>query len=117
LTVGGIAVTSTNSGEFTQTNTCGSSLAAGANCTMSVTFKPPAAGTRTATVSSSDNVAGSPQIVSLTGKGTTATTSLSPTSLTFGRQNVGTTSVAQSVILRNTGNAALCIRAPCAEGR
>ena len=31
-------------GDFTQTNTCGSSLAAGATCTVNVTFRPTAAG-------------------------------------------------------------------------
>jgi PKD repeat protein/type 1 glutamine amidotransferase len=33
-------------GDFTQTNTCGSTLAAGATCTVNVTFRPTASGAR-----------------------------------------------------------------------
>src|SRR3989442_6907180 len=51
LTINGIAITGTNAGDFAQTHTCGSSLAAGASCTISVTFKPTASGTRTAALS------------------------------------------------------------------
>ena len=57
----------------------------------------------------SDAVAGSPQTVSLTGTGTNPTVSLSPNSLPFGNQNLGTTSAAQSVTLTNTGNTSLNI--------
>ena len=49
--------------------TCGSSLAAGASCTITVTFTPANAfpGTNTDTLVISDNVPGSPQQVPLTG--------------------------------------------------
>src|SRR5437763_1355624 len=60
LTISSIAITGTNAGNFAQTHTCGSSLAAGASCGISVTFRPTASGTRTAAVSISDNAAGSP---------------------------------------------------------
>src|SRR3989454_623555 len=43
LTITSIAITGANSGDFSQTNTCGASVAAGANCSVSVTFKPTAA--------------------------------------------------------------------------
>jgi len=114
LTISSIGVTGTNPADFGQTNTCPlgpSTLAAGASCTISVTFSPTAAGTRTASVSISDDAAGSPQTIGLTGTGTTPApvVSLSPASLTFGNQPVGTTSTAQSVTLTNTGNAALSI--------
>ena len=59
----------TPSGDFSQTNTCGTTVNAGANCTISVTFKPTAAGMRTGTLSISDNAAGSPQSVALSGTG------------------------------------------------
>src|SRR5439155_23673015 len=42
LSLSSIAVAGTNSGDFTQTHTCGASLAAGTSCTISVTFKPAA---------------------------------------------------------------------------
>jgi len=76
-----------------------------------VTFTPAASGSRTASVSITDNASGSPQTVSLsgTGTGTAALVSLSPTSLAFGNQSVGATSAAQTLTLRNAGNAALSI--------
>jgi hypothetical protein len=62
----------TASGDFTQTNTCGSSVAAGASCTIAVTFTPTAAGPRTGTLSLADNAPNSPQTVGLTGSGVSA---------------------------------------------
>src|SRR5207253_2845911 len=69
LTITGIAITGTNAGDFAQTHTCGISLAAGASCSISVTFKPTSSGTRTAALSITDNAAGSPQKVALSGIG------------------------------------------------
>jgi len=69
LTITGKTISGTNAGDFARTNTCGSSLAASASCTFSVTFKPTASGTRTAALSISDNASGSPQKVALTGTG------------------------------------------------
>jgi hypothetical protein len=112
LIIAGITLTGTNAGDFAQTNTCGSSMTAGANCTISVTFTPLASGSRTASVSITDNASGSPQTVSLSGTGTgtaAAMVSLSPTSLAFGKQPVDITSSAQAVTLSNTGNATLSI--------
>src|SRR5258707_15059406 len=65
-----IAITGTNSGDFAQTNTCGASVTAGANCTISVTFDPTASGSRSASVTITDNAPGSPHGLSLTGMGT-----------------------------------------------
>jgi len=104
-----LALTGSNASDFAQTNTCGSSVAAGSNCTISVTFTPAASGSRTASVSITDNASGSPQTVSLSGTGTATLASLSPTSLSFGNQSVGTTSTVQTLTLSNTGNAALSI--------
>ena len=66
----GITITGTNAGDFAQTNTCGTSIAAGASCTITVTFKPTAQGTRSAAVSINDDGGGSPQKVILSGTGT-----------------------------------------------
>ena len=65
-----ITVTGTNAGDFSQTNTCGNSIAAGASCMITLTFTPTAAGSRKAAVSVSDDGGGSPQKVTLTGIGT-----------------------------------------------
>ena len=109
LSITSLALTGTNGSNFAETNTCGKSLAAGARCTISVTFTPSASGSRKASLSITDNARGSPQTVSLSGTGTAAVVSLSPTSLVFGSQAVGKTSTAHTVNLSNTGNAALSI--------
>ena len=111
LTLTSLALSGANPGDFIQTNNCGSSVAAGANCTISVTFKPTAIGTRTATLSMADSAVGSPQTVSLSGTGATTApaASLSPTSLAFGNQSIGTTSAPHTVTLSNSGNAAMTL--------
>jgi len=66
LTISAIAAT----GDFAQTNNCPvgpATLAAGASCTVQVTFTPTAAGTRTGTVSITDDATGSPHRVALIG--------------------------------------------------
>jgi hypothetical protein len=70
LIITSIAITGANSGDFSQTNACGASVASGSNCSIMVTFKPTTTGTRTGSVSITDTAAGSPQTVSLTGTGT-----------------------------------------------
>lgn len=60
----------TNAGDFSQSaTTCGSSLAAGANCTISIVFRPKVAGAETATLQITDSATNSPQSVTLTGSG------------------------------------------------
>jgi len=106
--------TETISGDFTWggLGTCGSSLAVGGNCTMSIKFKPTATGTRTGSLTVNDNVSGTPQVVALTGTGTTATSGsatvkVSPTSLSFGSQAVGTVSSVQFVTFTNSGSSTI----------
>jgi len=62
-----IAILGANAGDFSQTNTCGGTLGAGANCAVNVTFTPSATGTRTASLLFSDDGGASPQAVTLTG--------------------------------------------------
>jgi len=97
---------------FAGQGTCGSSVAAGATCTISVNFTPTATGTRTGAVTLNDNAPNTPQTIPLSGTGGSTSTSgpavgLSPSSLSFGNQAVGTTSTVQFVTLTNTGNATL----------
>ncbi|MFI1097055.1 choice-of-anchor D domain-containing protein [Streptomyces sp. NPDC020917] len=63
--VSGVSVT----GDFAQTNTCGSSIAAGASCTVGVTFTPTASGTRTGTLTVASSASNNPLTVALTGTG------------------------------------------------
>ncbi len=109
LSISAIAITGADLGDFAQTHTCGASLAAGASCTISVTFTPTTTGTRTASLSVTDNATGSPQLVALSGVGTTA--KLTPLSFSFGSVATGVTSPAKVVTLTNIGNASLTITA------
>ncbi len=99
-------------GDFSQTNTCGSSIAAGGSCTVSVTFAPTATGSRTGTLTV--NAGGVTSAVSLSGTGTSsgggsATLTASPTSVAFGSEAVGSTTAAQKVTITNTGTAAATV--------
>jgi subtilase family serine protease len=94
---------------FKSATTCGTSLAAAATCTVSVECKPTAAGASTGTLVVASNGTSSPASVALTGTGATYTLSLAPTSLAFGTVTVGTTTAAQLVTVKNTGNTALSL--------
>jgi len=82
--------------------TCGSSVAPGANCTLSVVFQPTSIGGKTGSVSLSDSASSKPQVIELDGAGTVI--SLSPPQLNFGSQKVGTKSAPQNVTVTNTGS-------------
>src|SRR5438270_872644 len=91
-------------------------LAAGANCTINVTFTSTASGARAGTLSLADNAGGSPQTVALSGNGTGPGVGLAPTSLDFGNQLLATISAPMTVTLTNTGTAALTINSFAASG-
>jgi hypothetical protein len=84
-------------------------LAVNASCQINVTFTPTARGTRTAAVSLVDNAADSPQSIALSGTGIAPVASLSPTSLTFPGQFVGTAGLPENVTLTNNGDVTLNI--------
>jgi Bacterial Ig-like domain (group 3)/FG-GAP-like repeat/Abnormal spindle-like microcephaly-assoc'd, ASPM-SPD-2-Hydin len=109
LSITSIGLTGANSSEFGRTNNCPGSLAANGNCTINVTFTPTAAGSANAALSVADSAPGSPQSVSLTGVGDAAVVSLSPSSVTFSSQYLGTSGLPQTVTVTNTGDAALTI--------
>jgi len=102
LTIASIATT----GDFHETNTCGSSLVPLASCTLSVTFKPMQKGSRSGALSVTDNAPGSPQAVSLKGVGTVV--ELNPSGLSFGTHIIGS-STNLSTTLTNISSAALSI--------
>ena len=63
-------------GPFSQTNTCGTSIAAGGSCTVSVKFAPTSGGALTGTLTIATSAPGSPLTVALSGTGVTSTTNL-----------------------------------------
>ena len=112
ITISGVSVTGTNAGDFViSSKTCGSSLAAGASCSISVAFKPTANGSRAGTLTVSDSSSNSPQTVALSGTGgtTSGSVTVSPTSLGFASTAVGSTSAAQSATLTNGTSSSITI--------
>ncbi len=114
LTNGGIAPLNissiaTNNPDFTETNTCGTTLASNQSCSIHVFFKPSQPTTETATLTITDNATNSPQTVSLTGTGTVTSTVVYPILVNFGSVTVGTVGTAP-VTLANASNTPLTIQ-------
>jgi hypothetical protein len=99
LNIGGISA----SGDFTQTNTCQGAVAPHASCTISVFFTPSTTGTRSGTLTITDDANNSPQSVSLAGIGASAAVTVAPASISFGNQVVNTTSAGQKITFTNAG--------------
>jgi Beta-propeller repeat len=115
LNLSGMAITGTNAGDFAIVS-AGTTCPTGAgtlgfgnpapSCTVSIEFAPQsgdAAGAKSASLNFSDNASGSPQTVTLNGTATVPppTLQISPTSLAFGSQSEGTSSVLQTVTITN----------------
>jgi 6-phosphogluconolactonase (cycloisomerase 2 family) len=109
LNINSILITGPNAADFSQSNTCQLPLASSANCSVSVTFTPSAAGIRSAALSFNDNAPGSPQTVPLTGTGVAPQpdVTLTPGSLTFPVTVTNQLSPAQPVQVKNSGTGAL----------
>ncbi|WP_348263220.1 choice-of-anchor D domain-containing protein [Telmatobacter sp. DSM 110680] len=111
VSLGPVGLSGPNAGDFViASNACGANLAAAANCTIGVQFKPTSSGSRTATLGVSAN--GTSLQVSLSGTGTNSSTSgvsVAPTSITFASVAIGSTSSPKSVTLSNGGTSALTI--------
>jgi len=99
LDLNGIKV-SGNKDFVISSNVCGPTLTAGMGCKVSLTYTPTSLGAESATLNVFDNAPGSPQTVSMSGTGI-AQTVVTPVSLTFAKQKVGTTSAAKKVTLKN----------------
>jgi hypothetical protein len=112
ITLGSAAV----SGDFTvTTNSCSSTLAAGAGCTVSVAFTPKTSGASSGTFSIIGD--GTALSASLSGSGVLpATDALAPAALSFATQALGSTSNAQQVTLTNNGDVALTLIATATTG-
>lgn len=114
LQITGVSISGTNAGDFLfaagftlPTPAAPLTVAAGGSATIPLNFKPTAEGTRSATLSLTDNATGSPHSVGLTGTGTPGGTgvTVSPSSITFADQLVNSTSAASQVTVTNFTNA------------
>jgi len=102
----------TASGEFTQKNNCTATIPVGQKCTLNVTFKPTALGSRTGTITIVDSDPTSPQTISLSGVGVSTSMTAPPN---FGLVYLGATS-SRPVTLTNTQSAPLTINAITTSG-
>jgi hypothetical protein len=95
---------------FSASHACGSTLAAGASCAISVGFTPTGAGAATGSLSVSSNASGSPHSVSLTGTGVLASTGIlqwtDGSAQDFGNVTVGDDAPTRTLTLGNTGTGA-----------
>jgi hypothetical protein len=109
LAITTIAIAGANSSDFNQNNNCPFSpntLAPGASCQLSATFSPTASGPRKSAINVTDSSGGS-RVILLTGVGTAV--QLSPASLSFPSQSVGTSGTPQTVTLSNLGSSPMNI--------
>jgi hypothetical protein len=104
----------TRSGDFSQSNDCTTSpIAAGGTCTTSVSFAPTVAGTRSGTITITDNTADGTHAISLSGTGTDFSISASPSPQTVKAGKATTYSLSVTPLSGFTGAIALsCSGAP-----
>jgi hypothetical protein len=98
------SIATSASGPFRVSSNCTTQLAASSSCAISVVYAPTAAGAQTGTLTVSDALR--TQTVALAGTGLLPPViTLSPTSLSFPSQQVGTTSAPLTLTVSNTGGA------------
>jgi hypothetical protein len=114
----GVGVYGANAGNFsiTANNCSGATVAVNASCLVSVTFTPSVTGAEAASLQFTDNAAGSPQSVGLTGTGTDFAIGLAPgasATATVSAGNSATYNLQVTPISGFTGTIALsCTGAP-----
>jgi len=102
LDISSIAITGANSGDFSFTTTCGTSLAAGTDCTISVIFTPTVIGARSADLVINSNDLLAPTIV-IPLSGTGSFLRVLPSTLVFDAQLIGSKGAEQAVTVTNLG--------------
>ena len=109
LGIGSIGV----SGDYSQTNNCPSSLAAGQTCQVSVRFKPTLSGVVAGTLNVTTNASPGTQPLALTGIGAGSVVSnvgFSSSNLVFGNQEAGTASGQKTITVTNNGVTSVTIQ-------
>jgi hypothetical protein len=106
---GTLSISSIQAGApFTQTNNCGASMIANAQCTIKVTFSPTAVQYYSSTLTITDSAGNSPQVVTLTGNGVIPV-SYAPKQILFPNQGINSTSSSYSITLTNNESSAISI--------
>jgi len=115
LSIASIDITGENGADFVETTNCPMSpavLAAGGSCAIRLIFHPrTSASELTATLTISDSASGSPRSVALRGTPSAAVpgVTLTPPSVGFGNQAIGSGSPVHAILLTNSGSAILNI--------
>jgi len=119
VNISGISIGGTNQSDFSvSSTTCGSTLAIGANCTITVTFNSATAGTFNGTLNVASNAAGSPASVNLTGTASASAGTISlqagtvppaGPAIAFGTVVAPTVTTGQAVVLTNTGSTTMSL--------
>ena len=112
ITLGSVAISGANAADFTISGTtCGASLAASANCSAAIVFKPGAAGTRTATLGFTDSATNSPQTVALSGigGGSSGSPTVAPGSIAWASVAIGNKGGQKIATLTNGNTTAITI--------
>ena len=87
ITVPGISIIGGAASDYSQTGNCGSTIAAGNICTITLKFAPTIKGARSATLELNDNGGGRPQKVSLSGTGQWEILKSDPSERVFARHD------------------------------
>jgi hypothetical protein len=109
LSIKKVQITGPNGSDFTQTNNCGTSVAAGGTCTFNVVLTASWTGARSGTLTITDNASPTTQNVALSGTGLAPAVAFSPSSLTFADQGLSTSSPTKTITLTNNGQEPLNI--------
>lgn len=113
LTFKSISISGPNATSFSETNNCGKTLKPGDSCSLNLTFEPKALGWLDAFLEISDNSFTDPnEEISIRGLGTNSSVLLSPTSLNFRSEPVGTAAPGQKVRLTAQGTEDVLLRGP-----
>ena len=112
LSVSADSVTGTG---FAVTAFSAQTLAPGNSMSFNATFTPNSTASVTGSISVTTDAPGSPTVIPLSGTGTQAGMSVTPSSVSFGNVTDGTSST-QAITLKNTGTANLVVSAASATG-
>lgn len=94
LTLTGITISGSGAAGFTQSSTCGSTLAVAAQCTVTVTYTPAGAGAVSATLAVTSDAPTGTNTVALTGAYASATSNSVPITIDSGPPAVTTANIA-----------------------
>ncbi len=101
--------TLTDGTDFSESNNCNGTVAAGGSCIFTFTFTPKSAGALASMFTVSDTTTGAQYTVALTGTGITTSATLTPASLSFSTTAGGASAASQIATLTNTGGSPLSI--------